>query len=132
MILLLWYFENKNEQKCFTLKSARCTCAVTAVQRPRGRLPAAARSCPWLRGVPSRQGLRCVRSGNAASKPCGAASLGRETRGAGGGGRGRAAPCSQRGSQEELGEGMEFAWDLYCARSKGEQYQQMLLRCFFI
>lgn len=37
MILLLWYFENKNEQICFTLKSAWCTCAVTTFQKPYGR-----------------------------------------------------------------------------------------------
>lgn len=37
MILLLWYFENKNEQICFTLKTAWCTCAVTTFHKPYGR-----------------------------------------------------------------------------------------------
>lgn len=39
MILLLWYFENKNEHICFTLKNTWCTCAVTTFLKPYGRFP---------------------------------------------------------------------------------------------
>lgn len=63
MILLLWYFENKNEQICLTLKSAWCTCAVTTSQKPEGRflVHRAARSsapcCDSLQQPPETQGV---------------------------------------------------------------------------